>query len=343
MKKKHNWLRFSVFIVIAVLLLDIAGRFISIFAVNGLLYWRTADFYREPKDSMDAVVVGSSSTYSYWVPTTAWKEYGVTMYSYSTAQQPLAATRFVIDECRKTQPDAVYVINLNMALVEEMSPARIHFLSDVMPPSPNRHQMIQYLCDIGNYTTISSQLEYYFPIIAMHSRWKRCTSPFELHNGRGCKGSSVDNNFINGLEDVTESLVFTEAVSPAPDSVMYEVDLLLEHLEQDSIKAAFFLSPGTINQDSLEQINYIIDYIRDHGYTVYNGLEDYEDTYLNPETDYFDFAHANVYGGIKFTKWLGQLIIDEFGFTDKRGDPAYASWDEAVNKYDRAVFFRQNQ
>lgn len=343
MKKKHNWLRFSVFIVIALVLLDIFGRYISVFAVNGLLYWRTADFYTEPKNSMDAVVVGSSSTYSYWVPTTAWEEYGVTMYSYSTAQQPLAATRFVIDECRKTQPDAAYIINLNMALVEEMSPARIHFLSDVMPPSQNRHRMIQYLCGIGGYNSIGDQLEYYFPIIVMHSRWKRCTSPFEPHNGHGCKGSSVDANFINGHEDVTDSLVFTDLTAPPPDSVMYEVDLLLDYLEDKGIKAAFFLSPGTINQESQEQLNYICAHVRDQGYPVYNGLENFKDTYLDPEQDYFDFAHANVSGGMKFTRWLGKLIIQEFGFTDKRGDPDYTSWDEAVKNYERAIFYRQSQ
>lgn len=337
MKKKHNFIRSVAFVVLTLSILAFIGRAISSLAVNDHMFWRLSGFYLEKKDSLDAVVVGPSATYAYWEPTTAWEEYGIACYPYSTAQQPLASTRFIIEECRKTQPDALFVININLFLMEGITSAQIHFLSDIMPPSLNRHRMIQYMAEKGEYDSPYQLLEFYQPVFAMHSRWKRAHLPSRHINGFGCKGASLDPQFIKGSEDVSGLFVENEERLPIPEDSVYELDLLFDYIEENGVNACFFYSPAVVSYDVIPYMNTLIDYIRDAGYTLYDGMANFEETGLYPPTDYMDRSHTNLTGAIKFTKWLGGKLVEGYGFEDKRGDPEYKSWDESVKKYDRTV------
>lgn len=337
MKKKHNFIRAAAFVVLTLSVLAFVGRAISSLAVNDHMFWRLSGFYLEKKESLDAVIVGPSATYAYWEPTTAWEEYGIAVYPYSTAQQPLASTRFIIEECRKTQPDALFVININLFLMEGITSAQIHFLSDIMPPSLNRHRMIQYMAEKGEYDSPYQLLEFYQPVFAMHSRWKRAHLPSKHVSGFGCKGASLDPQFIKGSEDVTGLFGENEERLPITEDAVYELDLLFDYIEENDVNACFFYSPAVVSNDVIPYMNTLIDYIRDAGYTLYDGAANFEETGLYPPTDYMDRSHTNIHGAIKFTRWLGGKLVEDYGFEDKRGHPDYASWDESVEHYDRIV------
>ena len=340
-RRRHNALRTIAFLLLMVLAFDIAGRYISIFAVDGLVFWRTTDFYLEDRNSLDAVVLGSSSTYSFWDATYAWNQYGITAYPYSTPQQPLASTCYVLEECRKTQPDAVYLINLNLALVTDVETAMIHFLSDVMPPSLNRIRMIEYLCDKGGFEGIANKLEYYYPIFAMHERWRLCHLPEKGKSGKNCKGGSVDSTFLKNVEDVSGGFYFTDVRSEIPEGTREELDHIFSYLEENNIQAAFFMSPAPTSEPVMEMINSVCDYVSDAGYTVYNGFEHFDEIGLDVRTDFCDNSHTNISGARKFTRWLSQQIIADFGLPDHRGEEAYLSWDEAYEHYEWVVRTKQ--
>ena len=339
-KKKHPFLRIVAFFSILLLLIDISGRYISIFAVDGLVFWRTTDFYFEKNNSLDAVIIGSSSTYCFWDATYAWTENGIAVYPYSTPQQPLASAKYVIEECKRSQPDAVYIINLNLALVEDIEPAMIHFLSDVMPPSLNRIRMIEDLCEMGGYSG-TEKIEYYYPLFAMHERWKLANLPEKNKSGRNCKGASVDDTFLTKTESVEGGFHLTDEYGEISQSVENTVTDLLEYLKSNNIQAAFFLSPGIISEENYAKHNTIMRMIEDSGYTVYNGFDHMEDMHLSLANDYCDNSHTNITGARKFTSWLSGCLIDEFGFQDKRENSDYSSWDDAAEHYNWIVRCKQ--
>ena len=73
---------------------------------------RVKCFYDLKENSLDAVYVGSSFTYAFWNAPYAWNEYGIAVYPYSTEYQPIEAAKFIIEDGLKTQPDALYIVNL---------------------------------------------------------------------------------------------------------------------------------------------------------------------------------------------------------------------------------------
>lgn len=44
-------------------------------------------------------------------------------------------------------------------------------------------------------------------------------------------------------------------------------------------------------------------------------------------------AHSNYRGAMKVTSFICEYLIENFGLTDKRGNPKYADWDEAAANY----------
>lgn len=49
-------------------------------------------FYKEPKDSIDVMMIGASEVYADYSATEAWKNYGYTSYSLGYPERPAACT-----------------------------------------------------------------------------------------------------------------------------------------------------------------------------------------------------------------------------------------------------------
>ena len=52
-----------------------------------------------------------------------------------------------------------------------------------------------------------------------------------------------------------------------------------------------------------------------------------------PAVDSMDHTHLNYHGAVKLTSWLGQHLHDKYNLPDHRGDPAYASWEQAARHF----------
>ena len=53
------------------------------------------------------------------------------------------------------------------------------------------------------------------------------------------------------------------------------------------------------------------------------------------DTDCYDEAsHLNPDGAVKVTAWLGETLSQTYDLPDRRGDAAYAHWDEALAEYE---------
>ena len=70
-------------------------------------------FYSEPSQSLDGVYLGASHVYTFWQAPIGWHKSGLAIYPFSSASQPITSVPFLISEVRKTQPQALIVININ--------------------------------------------------------------------------------------------------------------------------------------------------------------------------------------------------------------------------------------
>ena len=104
----HRILRVVAFILLLILVITAVSE--PLVSVSSIDYHLIAGFYEEPEESLDAVYIGSSNCFVFWNPLFAWEEYGICVYPFASSAQPFYAAEYLIKECRKTQPDAVYII-----------------------------------------------------------------------------------------------------------------------------------------------------------------------------------------------------------------------------------------
>ena len=99
-------------------------------------------FYQQEKNSIDVVFIGASNTYAAWQPPLAYNEFGFTSYTLAFPHLPNSSMVYYLDEARKTQPDALYVISLNGFTVDKIDKEHLHHSLDYLPLSENKKGMI---------------------------------------------------------------------------------------------------------------------------------------------------------------------------------------------------------
>ncbi len=295
-----------------------------------------ADFYREPKNSLDAVFIGSSNTYMFFQPPLAWEDHGITVYSLTSPDMPARAMKYMMTEAHKTQPDALLIVNLNKIKKDTIEYGMMHFITDNMPFSKNKAAMIR---DIAPHTEMESfwdQLEFYFPIIRFHSSWPELRSGSFYRAPSNLKGATGGNDLMKAVGNYGAGYQTTDQRAALTSDQEDIIDDLIEFCTENSdMKVLFVFVPQIqYNEEIIKQFNEITDRLTAAGLDVANFFSDIEEMGIDLRTDYRDPNHMNIHGSLKFTEYFANYLIEHYSFTDKRGDSAYASWDDAAELYD---------
>lgn len=312
---------------------------VCFFCVQGLLagdndtrdYRRITEFFDQRENSLDAVFLGSSATYAFWSPAIGWQENGITVYSLSSGVQEILAARYLIEDGRKTQPDALYIVNL--VSVTEYYNHRIHSLLDGYPLSLTKLKMIDYLSDLGDYS-FSERMEFYFPIIRFHGRWSDLYAVDFKKKPELYKGSNVYDNFINNTLDVRGGIWDYEGRAPVTETLEQGLSDLMDYCEEEKVKVLFILTPQSVqDEEKRGRQNTLKDMVIERGFDMLDMNEVAEEIGLNQKTDYYDPEHTNLHGSVKVVDYLSEYLIENYGFEDKRGNEDYADWQLAADKY----------
>ncbi len=291
-------------------------------------------FYDEREDSLDAVYIGSSNCFAYWNPLIAWEEYGITVRSFACNTQPFYAVEYLIKEARKTQENAVFVVNINTLNDDTVNFQQMHKLLDSMPNSLNKLALTKRLSDIGDYS-FEDRLEFYFPIIRYHSRW----SEFTLEDVKGIepngfKGAVIYRPYLTYVENVKDDYISTDKRTELTDEILVAVDSLLDYCDEENIEVLFVTVPQVRERYyDIEKYNTLNDIIEERGYKTLSLINNPEVINLDFETDFYNNHHTNIHGSVKFTHYVSEYLIDNYNFTDKRGNPEYEDWDRGLENY----------
>lgn len=290
-------------------------------------------FYEEPEDSLDAVYIGSSTCYSSWNSMAAWQKYGIAVYPYSCNAQHIITTEYLLKEVRKTQPDSLYIVNVNTIYDDKMVTEEFHHLLDYMPMSLNKLELIRYLSETAGLT-FEESLELYVPLYRYHSRWSSLKWDDFSYELDGMKGASYYDLYIRNITDISKSYEVTDEREPLPGYIEEAVISLLEYCKKENLNMLFITVPRVEDHAKyLRQINYLNDLIASYGFPTLDLMDDVEAIGLNLHKDYYNKGHLNIHGSVKYTQYLSEYLIREYGFEDKRGNPAYESWDAGLGKY----------
>ena len=71
----------------------------------------------------------------------------------------------------------------------------------------------------------------------------------------------------------------------------------------------------------------------ERGYPGLDLMQGLDETGIDLRMDYVDDKHTNVHGSLKYSKVLGDYLVENYHFEDKRGRADWSDWDSAALKY----------
>lgn len=291
----------------------------------------------EPENTLDAVYIGSSNCNAFWNPVVAFEEYGIAVSQYTCNSMPLTVTEYMIKEARKTQPNAVFLVNINTLGEDEVSDVVMHRLLDNMPFSKNKLELTKYMTDLAGLS-LKDSLQYYFPLIRFHERWdelKKSNFNFAINT---VKNSPTYNNYVWGKDDITEYYTPTAEKMDISQVLKDSLNSLLDYCDEEKIKVVFVTVPrGERSVKYVKKFNTVNEIVSKRGYPVLDLMDSVDELDLDITNDYYNKTHTNIHGSIKFTNYVAKYLIKNYGFKDKRKDPAYQSWNDAVKEYTELV------
>lgn len=295
-------------------------------------YQWIAGFYEEPEDSLDAVYIGSSTGYAYWNSLVAWDRYGIAVYPYTNNSQHLITVEYLIKEVRKTQPNALFIVNTNSIDDDKLTVEDFHYLLDNMPFSLNKLQLTNHMVKTAGMDW-EEALELYVPMYRYHDRWSKVNVEDFINPINGLKGASDYDNYFKTVLNIADAYTYSDGQKPLPDYISDAAVGLMDYCEKENVKILFVTVPRVESEDRIDQLNTLNAMLEERGFDTLNLLKQPELCDLDLTQDYYNNGHTNIHGSIKYTNFLSAYLIEHYGFTNKHGEEAYASWDAGWEKY----------
>lgn len=327
---KNNAAQIIAFILIFFMLLVPVSYMLR---TNGDVKDRFAGFYAQKNDTLDIVMIGSSPVFPYYSAPKLWGETGIAMYPLSSNVQRPVAMRYLVEEAEKSQSPSLYIFEMRMytmsdeGLSENMAYTR--GVTDNMKYSANRIRTIRAMVPEDSE---EGRLSFYFDIMKYHTNWKMLVMPSEWANMFYCNESPLKGYYIKdevgplSMPDLKEA-TGTRALPEEQEGYLRDLLSLLTDMEQEAL---FIVSPYGATAQEQQMFHYMEEIIASYGYPFLNMNDYYEEIGIVFEEDFADYgSHTNAVGAEKCTGFLEKYLLENYSFTDKRGDSAYASWNEA--------------
>lgn len=320
------------FIILFTFLFSLLTQILTVSSTDMEYQWMSG-IYEEPENSLDAVYLGSSNCYAFWNPNLAWEEYGIAVYPYTCSSQPLIVAEYLIKEARKTQPNAVFVVNINTLGDGKIGNTIMHRLLDFIPLSKNKLDFTDYLCDLADLS-FSDRLEYYLPIIKYHEKWDELSAGNFSTEINSLKGGNKSLWYLGDVKDISENYKTSEESHKISEALEQSINSLLDYCDEENLKIVFVTVPRA--EDSLETVekfNTVNKLISDRGYPIIDLMDTPEEANIDLSTDFYNNTHTNIHGAIKFTHYISEYLIENYAFEDKRQNGEYSSWNDSLKKY----------
>ena len=314
---------------------------------------RVKNFYKEEKDSLDMVVIGSSSVYTSFSSPLAWKEYGFTSYVLATSGAPMGIMKSMLIETMKTQKPKLIVVDMNGVMYNdnlETKEGSLRLWIDNMPYSQNK-------IDTINYLVPKDQRDSYInPVLKYHNNWEKLgycikmsileTRYFFDRNNLSVSGMSGTAKKANrkNIIDITN---YHETQPLFNESGKHLYDLL-DYLKENEIKNVVFVNtPRYYEKRMLAQrraLTQASKVISQYGYKVYDLDYDLEKIGLDVHEDFYDHNHVNIYGQQKVTRYLASLFDKEYHLSgDHHSDKTKEKWNIEYKTYSRIFKWVENK
>ena len=331
-KKAVKWISSTAFIVVSLFLLQklLMPKYVSDVVEGGLI----AEYYEEEKDH-DVVFIGDCEVYENFSPKVLWEDYGINSYIRGSAQQLIWQSYYLLeDTLRYEKPDVVIFNVLAMQYDRPQREAYNRMTLEGMKWSLSKVRSIK-----ASMTEDECFSDYVFPILRYHSRWSEIGAEDFAYMFRREKVSHngyymrVD---VKPAENVPEGKILADY--RFGENAYDYLDRMTKLCAENDIQLILVKAPSLYPYWYDEWEEQMEEYAEKNGLLYINFLELTQETGLDFSQDTYDGGlHLNLSGAEKITAYLGQILREEAGLQDRRGEQALAeSWQEKIALYEDA-------
>ena len=294
-----------------------------------------AEYYNETTDH-DVVFIGDCEVYECFTPPTLWQEYGITSYVRGSAQQLIWQSYYLLEETLKRETPKAVVFNvLSIKYGEPQSEAYNRMTLDGMQWSSSKVGAVN-----ASMTEGEDFLSYVFPLLRFHSRWSELTGEdwqYLFH-----RDSVSHNGYLmqTGISPKTSDREGRPLANYTLPAIGFEyLEKMRALCEEKGVE--FILVKAPTNSwkyywyDEWEE--QIVEWANEKDVDYYNFIPLDEEIGIDWSTDTYDAGvHLNVYGAEKLTSYFGNILVEEYGFADRRGETELdAVWAEKLAAYQK--------
>lgn len=331
--KDRKWIRMlcSVLIIVGSLYL-LQRLFLPKYVTDIVEGALIAEYYQENKDH-DVIFIGDCEVYENFSPAVLWEEYGINSYVRGSAQQLIWQSYYLLEDTLRYEKPKVVIFNvLSMKYDKPQKEAYNRMTLEGMEWSISKVRSIQ-----ASMTSQENFLDYVFPLLRYHSRWSELTAD--------------DITYLFQTEQVSHNGYYMRVdVKPAeniPDgrpladyhfgeNAYWYLDQMTRLCQENGIRLILVKAPSLYPYWYDEWERQIEEYADANDLLYLNFLELMEETGVDFATDTYDAGlHLNLSGAEKISRYLGQVLRDQAGIEDRRGEGDLAqSWQEKLAAYE---------
>lgn len=291
--------------------------FIILFSFLTILFVRKGNgygtdvfsFYRESKNSLDILFVGSSHTYATFDPQIIKEKTGLSSYVFATQQQPIWISYFYIKEALKSQKPKYVVLDIFM----------VNFDDEYAAEGVNRDALDKLRLSTNKINAIKASVpkeertSYYINFIKYHSRWKGMTLG-EVYNlvtnkAPNEKGYTIlpDTAYIFPQNSISQTTSTVEISQKNKDYLYKIINLSKEY----NFELILVKTPSVASDAQQQKYNYTkqIASNNDIDFIDYNLL--HNELNLDYNIDFHSAGHLSRSGAIKASNYFAQYLNEK--------------------------------
>lgn len=294
-------------------------------------------YYAEEDNTINAVLIGSSAIYRYWMPTRAYEEQGFTSALLATAGQDIRLVPYAMEEAVKTQKADLFVVEVRSAItrgdVEKVGKAKLNYFLEVfssgMKPSMTKFRMIDDLYD----KDFKEKVKLMIPLLKYHDNLLKYDREFLVDRLNKTTDEFKMTRQVPNVSAQEEPVFNPGKNSYLTDDVRGYIDNIAAKADELGVKVLFLSTPYVPTRKQAAMQLELDDYMESQGYTYFDMNTCSDEIGLDYSTDYFDPRHTNIAGARKVTSYLAKYLKDNYGLAEHLTDDQKQSWTDACTAW----------
>lgn len=259
------------------------------------------NFYKQDKNTIDILVLGSSHAYCSFNPYLIEEKTGFKAYNFCTQEQPIWITYHYLKEALKTQKPKYIFLDVHTVVALK---SKYHIESvnrdalDRIKMSINKIEAINVSVE-----TLEERMSYYFNIVKYHPRFKELNkNDFEVT----FLGKTVDNKGHIALDagDTKINIIkhenIDETINPPEKNIKY-LEKIIQLAKENNIQLIFIKAPAIYSEERYKSLNYIKKIANKNEIKFFDYIRDIDKLNLDFQEDFFNAGHLSKTGSEKFT------------------------------------------